>query len=129
MQQTSLALMPVGTFYTLGTVACWLVHTRKLKGIVYSPIRLFRIYKPVIKAFAIGFLPAALIIAFIAPDTPEELSTAIWVYSAGLLVSGVLVHRDLLSRVETPRPWQITISVITAFGAALSVVFFFLMGS
>ncbi len=127
MQNLGLMVMMIVSFYALSTVACWLIMMRRTHGIVYAPVRLFRQYKPIIRAFAFGFFPAALIIAFIAPDSPEKLSSAFLIFSAGLLISGLLVHKDLRRKAPRTRAYEIVIIAATGVGLALSLLYFFVL--
>ena len=110
MNAVTLFLIPAVSVYTLAVLGSWLIATLRIHGVIYDPAKSFRVFKPVIIAFCAGFFPAAILSAILMPRLPENRWIALLIFAAGLLITGLMSHRDLLKQVRTPRIWNTAIA-------------------
>lgn len=105
--------------YFNGALICFFFVSTREHGFVLNPIEALRTGWPFVKAVLSGFVPIALL-GFLLQFL---LSTAFPVFllfaGIGVLVSGVLLHRHLLSKVSSPSRLNTAIAVLMLAQGAL----------
>ncbi|MEP6017841.1 MAG: hypothetical protein ABJ251_05060 [Paracoccaceae bacterium] len=110
-------LIPASFFNAV--LVCFFVLLFREHGLTFQPQRAFKALAPVLRAVAFGVLPAAIIgnlAAFLIPAVSRYLDIILLI---GILVSGILLYRNVMSRVHKHTAWNIAVLVMTLSFIAL----------
>ena len=106
--------------YFNSVLICFFVNLLRQNGMVLSPIKAARLVWPAFKSLLLGFFPAALLSALIQWLAPSFNSITFAIISMGGLISAILLHRYLLGEVNSTRPWNVAIVLLTLLMAFLT---------
>lgn len=126
-----LVLFAIPAAYFNAVMICLLVKTLRRNGPIFNPLHavklLWSLLKILLKALLVGFVPAMLLSALVRYITPSWSLFSIFVVLLGTLLSAVLIHRVLLTKIVAQTKWNWAIAILTLFQIAASgSVFFFL---
>ncbi len=119
MNPLQLFVLSIPGVYFNSVLIVWFVTMFAKHGLIFSPIRAFNVMKPVLKAFAFGFIPGAIISNLIAFSTGKINFLIVLPAMAGIVVSAYILHQDLLRQSQSTRKANIFILII---GVMMSVL-------
>ncbi|WP_171207338.1 MULTISPECIES: hypothetical protein [unclassified Ruegeria] len=123
MSDLQLILFSIPGVYFNAVLLTWFVETFRKNGLVFAPARGFKLMTPVFKAFLFGVVPGAVITNYLAFYTEKPHVYVSVPMVIGIVVSGIVLHRDLISHSENlPK----TNAVIAGIGLALAVFWGFI---
>lgn len=100
-------------------------------GVIFNPIKLVRVFWPILGALLCGVIPAMLISGFsLQLDHPNQLSQMIIssvILTVGALVSGVIMHRISLAQVTNTKRCNWAIGIIAGLQIVLILASLVLM--
>jgi hypothetical protein len=110
--------------YFNAILICWFTVYYQKNGMVSSSIKPMKSIRPLLKAFAVGGLPGLVLSNILLFQLPKAgaliISTPALI---GILISGILLHKDFLSNVGKKRTWNIRIALIIIVSTVLLFIF------
>lgn len=91
---------------------CFFVNLLRQHGLVFNPMKAFKLVWPAFKTLLVGFVPAALLIPVVQKLMPSLTYAPLLLVSLGLLVSAALLHRMLLTHISNTRKWNVAIAIL-----------------
>ncbi|MEP1537380.1 MAG: hypothetical protein ABJQ34_15515 [Paracoccaceae bacterium] len=105
--------------FFIAVLVCFFVLVFREYGLIFRPQRAFKALAPLLRAVAFGVLPAAIIgnlAAFLIPAVLRYLDIILLI---GVLVSGILLYRNVMSRIQNRTAWNVAVLVMTLCMIAL----------
>ncbi|MEP3635909.1 MAG: hypothetical protein ABJN14_01440 [Paracoccaceae bacterium] len=120
-------LIPASFFNA--ALVCFFVLLFREYGLIFRPQIAFKALAPVLRAVAFGVIPAAIIANLAVFLIPTISGRSDFITLIGAMVSGILLYRNVMSRVHNRTAWNIAVVVLTLIMIAGGALLFLLTHS
>ncbi len=111
--------------YFNAVLISWFAACFKKHGLIFSPRKSFAVAKPLFYIILIGCIPGMVITNFIYYVFPSLAALALIPFVIGILISSILLHKNLFEMISDKVKWNRAIIIIALLQIALFIFVIF----